>query len=247
MTVDVEQHPREAVRDVARPRSWTPFGVVIVLFLMAILAASVAGHPRIAASREAPGPLPLPQVEPTRIPTTSPSSLDTGDGELALLIIGIVLAVLVSSLLVLGLILLARRLVQAWRDRPLRRQDAAETDVEVAATELLADAVPDAPTIRRGISAARTMIERHNAPGDAIIAAWVGLEETAADSGVGRGRSETPSEFTLRILLHRPGIDGPVHSLLALYERVRFGGHVASEQDRKEAADALRAIEERWR
>src|SRR5690606_28722817 len=96
MTVDVEQHPREAGRDVARPRSWTPFGVVIVLFLMAILAASVAGHPRIAASREAPGPLPLPQVEPTRIPTTSPSSLDTGDGELALLIIGIVLAVLVS-------------------------------------------------------------------------------------------------------------------------------------------------------
>jgi len=106
---------------------------------------------------------------------------------------------------------------------------------------------PDAAVIRRGVTAAREGVTAVAEPGDAIVAAWIGLEETADDSGTARGLSETPAEFTLRILQRRPGVAEPAVRLLRLYEGVRFGGRTASENDRAQAHAALVEIERGWR
>lgn len=236
--------PRETLP--GRSRRALAVGGALLLFAVAMLSVAIAGRPVIDLPSSTPPPLPV---------MPSPTSSDSGsDGippqrdvpDLTLRIIAIILVLVIATLIVISLVLLVRALIRAWKDRPLRRQDAADVDLDLA-VETVAEAAPDAPTVRRGIAAAREAIARRTDPGDAIIAAWLGLEETAADAGAGRGISETPAEFTLRILRHRPGIDGPTNRLLRLYEGVRFGGHPASESDRTAAADALAAIEGVWR
>jgi hypothetical protein len=246
MTVAADDDTRKSASAPARIWSWGSAGIALVLFAVAILAASVSGRPSIEVGRNEAVPLPLPGAQAT--PTGTPPPPPGGDGpDDALLVIGLVLALIVVGLLVLLLIWGVRMLVRAWRDRPLRRQQGAEVDVDVQGADPVGDAEPDAPAVRRGIAAARTTVDAQADPSDAIVAAWVGLEETAADSGIGRALSETQVEFTLRMLLRRPGIEEPARSLLRLYEGVRFGGRVASEQDRAAASRALALIEDGWR
>ena len=152
------------------------------------------------------------------------------------------IAVAVLALVYVGL----RLLVRMWRDRPPARREAADVAVEVVAVPA-AVAEPDRAVIRRGIDAALRTIDERPEPGDSIVAAWVGLEESAADAGAGRASNETPSEFTVRIIGRRAGIAAEVVALLGLYEQVRFGGHVADEDDRVRAAVCLRGIQEGWR
>ena len=80
--------------------------------------------------------------------------------------------------------------------------------------------------------------------GDAIIAAWVGLELSAERAGFVRSASETPSEFTRRIVSRAAGSAADVDTLLRLYERVRFGDYLANERDRIRAREALRRLRE---
>lgn len=224
-----------------------PALVVIALFLVAMLASAIAGTPRIELSPEQLPPLPQPdRTAPAITPGVSTPDQSSGS-DLALVIIGILLVLIITALLVVALIWLIRTVLDAWRRRPLRATAGAETDVAVVVAVTTSEAEPDVPLIRRGIAAARTAIQAPAEAGDAIVAAWVGLEETAADSGVGRGTSETPAEFALRMLLRRPAIEEPAQLLLALYEGVRFGGHVADEGDRAQAVRALALIEDGWR
>ncbi|MDQ0612510.1 hypothetical protein QF046_000151 [Microbacterium sp. W4I4] len=246
MTADADDDTRKSASAPARTRSWMPAGIALVLFVVAILAASVAGRPSIEVGRSDAAPLPLPGAEST-LTGTPPPPPGGERPDNALLIIGMVLALIIVSLLVILLIWTIRMLIRAWRDRPLRRQQGIEVDVEVNGAEPVGAAEPDAPTVRRGIAAARTAVDAHADPSDAIVAAWLGLEETAVDSGIGRALSETQVEFTLRMLLRRPGIEEPARDLLSLYEGVRFGGRVAGEHDRTAAARALALIEAGWR
>ena len=82
---------------------------------------------------------------------------------------------------------------------------------------------------------------------DAIVAAWLGLEQSAADAGAARGKSETPGEFALRVITLRDGLSRDARTLLGLYQRVRFGEHDADEADRAAARRALQHLEEGWR
>lgn len=245
MTVSADREGRRSASG-ATPDVWQLLlaGGGIVLFIIAMLAASMAGHPTFTPPIPDSGPLPEPtSVLPTSNPSGTPQPQEDSIGGLVVIFI---LMLLLLAVVVVILVLAILALISYWKARPLRQRDGAATDVDVSG-DLVEESVPDAPTMRRGIAAARAVIDAHASPGDAIVAAWVGLEETAADSGTGRGRSETPAEFTLRILLRRPGIDEPARQLLRLYERVRFGGHTASEQDRLDAISTLTRIEEGWR
>ncbi|MFD5215168.1 DUF4129 domain-containing protein [Microbacterium sp. NPDC058345] len=229
------------------PSGATPLVATLVLFLIAMLASALAGAPKI--SLREPG-RPDPPITPTEQATPMPllPVQPEEDPGIADAILKLVLLLLVVGVILFVVYVVVRALidrVRAWSARP-PLQDAAPTDAEThgAATD---ESAPDAAVIRRGIAAARADISAHPDPGDAIIAAWVGLEETAADSGSARGRSETPAEFTLRILLRREGIDVPTRLLLRLYEGVRFAGRSASEQDRNAALAALTEIEGGWR
>lgn len=223
-------------------------GVVIGLFFIVMVATAVQGTPSInfapTEPRDAATPPPVLDESPMPVGTPLPKNPAS---DIIGATIGFVFLALAAVAAILILVLVVRALMRAWRDRPLQTQDGDATDFEVQ--EQAVDAEPDvaAPVIRRGIQGALRTIDERSVATDAIIAAWVGLEESATDAGMIRGASETPSEFALRIITGRSGISDAARELLRLYERVRFGGHVAEEHDRDAARTALRRIEEGWR
>lgn len=74
---------------------------------------------------------------------------------------------------------------------------------------------------------------------DAVVACWVALENAAASAGVPRDPSETPAEFTVRVL-GVGGISEPqLIRLGELYREARYSTHGSSEQARTEARAAL--------
>ncbi|WP_182253446.1 DUF4129 domain-containing protein [Microbacterium esteraromaticum] len=245
MTVSTEQGRRGR-----SPRSSGRSAIAQVaalgLFVVAIAAAALAGLPTFsavdseAAPREGQKALQTPTFEP------SPPPAEPQEPNLVLMIIGIVLLAVAVTLVLIAIIRLARRLLAALRDRMRALPEAAETEVETATAPSPEEPL-DATAVQRGIAVALSSIAAHRDPGDAIVTAWLGLEETASDAGAGRGRSETPAEFTVRILTRRPGIDEPARILLRLYEQVRFGSTPADERMRREAERALAAIERGWR
>ncbi|MGO2747472.1 DUF4129 domain-containing protein [Microbacterium sp.] len=219
---------------------------IVGLFAVVMLAASVQGIPTITPPTLPPGEADIPSdPAPTATPDSGPPPEATND------IVGMIISILfllvgAAVVIVLGIVLV-RALMRAWRDRPLRVREGDDAAHDLGMQDLTQEADAAAPAIRRGIEGALRSIDDRVAPTDAIIAAWVGLEESAADAGLSRGLSETPSEFAVRIITRRAGITEAARDLLRLYERVRFGGYVAEETDRAAARAALRLIEEGWR
>lgn len=221
---------------------------VAVTFVVVMLVASLQGFPTFRAI-DLGDSRPLPEAtEPMPSGTPLPLPEPKRDDLLAT-IIAVVMAVIVClvvlAVIVLLIIVVVRRLKELWRARPLR--DRAGTDLDEQVAGAAEPAVADARAIRRGIAEAIRVMGESREPGDAIIAAWVGLEQTAADSGVARGASETPREFTLRIIARRAATERDVVALVDLYERVRFGGLVADDSDRHTARTLLERLEEEWR
>ncbi|MEO6087325.1 MAG: DUF4129 domain-containing protein [Umezawaea sp.] len=80
-------------------------------------------------------------------------------------------------------------------------------------------------------------------PSDAVVAAWLSLEDAAASSGAPRQDHQTPTEFT-GALLARYEVDTEAASTLrGLYQRARFGvpGQVTA-RDADAAAEALERV-----
>lgn len=237
-----------AARDGPR-RILMPLIALSGLFATLMFAAAAQGLPQFgdwkigAAERTVDEDLPAPTGSVPPVP-------DPPEESPLLAIIGVVLAAVVVAavltLAYLGVRMLIGYLRGLWRDRPLARQEATQVGSEHSAA-LVVEGEPDGETIRRGIAEALRTIEARPVPGDGIVAAWVGLEESASDAGAGRGANETPSEFTVRIVGQRTGIADEVVTLLALYENVRFGGHEADEDDRATALACLRGIQAGWR
>lgn len=220
---------------------------VTTVAALLMLLASVQGVPQF---RAVPQPQATRTAEPTPEPTTTGEPLpnlsgDSDPGAVRTVIL-ILVALAVAALLALFVATVVRSLRRAWESRELEVREG--TALAAASTGAAAvEAQPDATVIHRGIAAALRRIDERAEPGDAIVAAWVGVEEAAADSGVVRGVSETPGEFAVRIIARRSAIDGDARRLLALYERVRFGDYVATEADRADARRLLGRIEGEWR
>lgn len=220
-------------------------------FAILMLAAAVQGTPVFRPVGEAEPsptqtPLPDPQPSTSGLPDFEPPE-ETVIPAILTAIFVVVVGGVILLVVFLGIRLLVRTLLNLWRDRRLRRRTGIEVAAGIAAVHPVPSDSPDAVEIRRGIAQALVAIDRDAAPTDAIVAAWAGLEESAADAGMVRADSETAAEFTVRILARRSSTAAEVSALLRLYEDVRFGGLVATEQDRATAARYLRAIEEGWR
>jgi hypothetical protein len=106
--------------------------------------------------------------------------------------------------------------------------ETEDTDWERLKADRLAEAV----------DTGLTRIESGTAT-DAVIACWVALEQAAASAGVARDPSETPAEFTVRVL----GVGGISEPQLVrlgeLYREARYSTHGSTEQARTEARSAL--------
>lgn len=222
--------------------------VVIGLFMVVMVAASVQGTPVIIPPDLAPAagePFEVPA--PTSSPSPTPTPPPEPRSEIVEAVISLVFVLMGIAALAVIVLFIVRALMRMWRERPLRAREGGDVEFEETSSGITQEADATAPAIRRGIAGALRSIDERAVADDAIIAAWVGLEESAADAGITRGRSETPAEFALRIITRRAGITDAATALLALYERVRFGGYVSQESDRDEARAALTTIEEGWR
>ncbi|WP_243225958.1 DUF4129 domain-containing protein [Microbacterium sp. CIAB417] len=221
-------------------------GAVAALLLVVMIAASAQGTARFdppdidAWTAPRPGPEAMPTQEATPLP------VDPQTGGTAAQVVSTILLVLGAVVLGIVLVFLVRAILRAWAER-LPRRDGVPAGAEEHVAETAPDPERTAPAIRRGIASALQEIDAHPDPADAIVAAWIGLEDTASDAGMSRGRSETPSEFTLRVIASRVDVAGDADALLHLYERVRFAGHRAGEDDRMRARQALANIQEGWR
>ncbi|HJB62795.1 MAG TPA: DUF4129 domain-containing protein [Candidatus Microbacterium pullistercoris] len=226
-------------------RRWIGAVVVTALLVLAMIAAATQGAARFDPPDFSFGPMPAPSpAMPTQAPPEGLAPPDDAGGGGAAAVVTYILIALVAAVIIFVIVRIVRALLRAWRDRlPVRPSST------VAENALVAEDDPEraAPALRRGIAAAVEAIDGHRDPGDAIVAAWAGLEHSAADAGLTRGVSETPAEYTLRIVAHRTEVDGDVRALLVLYERVRFAGDAPGESERAAARRALSAIEEAWR
>lgn len=224
-------------------------GALAALLLVA-LAAAVQGRPRFRPPSFLGGSLgnggqatPDPSPAPSQAPTPPPVPVEPNPLVRQLLeYLGIALALVFALMVAYGLYRWVRG---RWQDREFRRREGSTVTTplaEVAPEE----AVPDAATVQRGLASALDTIDQ-GAPSDAIIAAWLELEQTASVAGLQRSPTETAGEFAVRIVTRHDGVRLDAEHLLGLFEGVRFGGAHATEADRESAKAALRQIEQVWR
>lgn len=223
-----------------------PVGGLLLVLLVAV-AAALQGTPRYQLPSYLDAKPPERTQEAQTTTQTPPPQQEMPDFKVsdgvrnAAEIVGLAIA----ALAVMGLLYLIFRWLQGrWNDRELRRRAGAEV-VGPLATAPAPEAVPDAPTVQRGLAGALQRIDR-GAPSDAIVAAWLGLEDTANQAGLERGVAETAGEFVVRIVARHDGVRQDAQRLLRLYESVRFGSLQADEIDRAAARELITRIEREW-
>ncbi|MEZ0446235.1 DUF4129 domain-containing protein [Cellulomonas sp. ICMP 17802] len=147
-------------------------------------------------------------------------------------------------LLVIGAILLVGVWVLGnWIHRFRERRAPVETDDAEPDVELTGDVQDGAtPALREGVRRAAQVLDDEVPPGDAVIAAWVALEEAAGRSGLVRDRAETATEFTVEVLDATRADPGATRHLLELYLAARYSQHALTREDVVEARQSLAAI-----
>lgn len=214
---------------------------VLALLAIAVLATALAGpwSPRYAGDGSVTLPMPLdqptpeapatPAVEPT--PETQASEQELSAPWLRPVLTTATL--LAIALLVLHLV----RRLRPTEDGPV--PDPAPEHAGAGAAGLQ-DRHPAVHALRDGVAAAAEHLRSPGRPVDAVIAAWVRLEEAAAASGLPRHPASTPTEFTLAVLDRTHADRGASRVLLDLYLRARFGDEHLGPDD---VATARRAVD----
>jgi hypothetical protein len=105
---------------------------------------------------------------------------------------------------------------------------------------------PDLPTLRRGVEQAQRDLAASRGATDAVIAAWLALEDAAASSGVARQPAQTPTEFTVAVLDRTDADPAAVRELLALYHRARFSNEPVVTADVDAASTCLGRLAASW-
>lgn len=212
--------------------------LVALLVVVAVLGAALAGPVRLGARPVAPPVLPTltaqpPSPAPTRVADRPPVAQEQPP-EWA----GTVVAVLLVLATAAVLALLARWLLRRRWTGPSPGDDglgAGETDVDDAFV---------VAALRAGVASAARALDDDVPPGDAVVAAWVAVEEAAAASGVVRDRAQTATEFTLDVLDGTRADPAATRALLALYLAARFGAHAVTAGDVARARDLLAVVGE---
>lgn len=229
-------------------RSGLPFVPVAAFALgtLVVVAAAIGARPVLTGARWSPSVAPAraPEVVTTASPppaTNEPQQLGARAAQhVDATWVLVVLAVVVAALLVLVVLHLLRK------RRPRQRADAMDVaGLTVEAPVDPSDAV-GRQHLRRGIGRALDELSARRDPSDAVTAAWLGLQESAEDAGFRRGSSETPTEFTTRILRQ---LDVDVRALGTLrrcYLAVRFGGSPATDTDVAAVRAALHTLDAQW-
>lgn len=200
--------------------------------VLAVVAASVGTPWRIEhvpweGAPERPRD-PSPSLTPQAVPGTGAPTPDW---------VGTVLLVVVLAAFAFAVWIAYKRIP--------RRRLAGDTLAQnaVSGQALLGD---PAPILRRGLTEAQAKLAEASDPSDAIVQAWLALEEAADRSGFPRGPADTPTEFTAVVLRSTPADATAVDELLHLYHQARFSTHGIADADRVRAQDCLHRLAASW-
>ncbi|NEA36557.1 DUF4129 domain-containing protein [Streptomyces sp. SID13031] len=200
----------------------------IALVVLASAGGSVRPYSESTASaspRELPTITPGAEAAPTA-PTPPPKrEIKQVETPAWIQVVGQAVFYTVMALIVLFLIRALYRMLNKV-ELPTRERDDAEW--ERVKVDRLAEAVES------GLAAVDS-----GTASDGVIACWVALEGAAASAGVERQASETPAEFTVRVL-GVGGVSEPELLRLAqLYREARYSTHGSSEAARTQARATL--------
>ncbi|QPZ39960.1 DUF4129 domain-containing protein [Paramicrobacterium chengjingii] len=218
---------------------------VLVVVIAALQGPLVVGAPRID--------LILPQVAATPPPATEPAApgntIPANDApESPALLNPTTILFALGSLAAAALVIAGFLIVRALRRRQRDELDTAAVST-LSARQVDAatkEQTVEAPTVVRGIERALGALDAPGIPHDAIVEAWLGLQQSAEDSGVRLRASETPTEFTVRVLAREHSIADELSVLVSLYQSVRFGDRHPTASDIDSARSALLSIQEAW-
>lgn len=215
---------------------------------MVVVTSAVEGPVRFTGPRWLPHWNPSLQVKPHPAPSAqtqpAPQVLHQGSSHL----LGTILFWVLIAVAIVVVVLVARWLLH-YPFRSLRRDrdaDAHPTSADTSAVPSSPESEPDAPVLRRGIDQALDLLDEEREPNDAVVRAWLGLEESAADAGIVRRSAETPTEFTSRVMSRVFADDHAITTLLALYLRSRFGARPVTDADVAAVRAALRELARTW-
>lgn len=227
----------------ASTRTLVP-GAVVGLLVLAGVGAAMRGPldrvpvPHPTYPRPTGGNVQTLETPPTMTPTVEPTWLDESITIELPSWLPTALWILLGAVIVVVVLLVVRRLLE-MRDGSGPRGPRADVSGQVALAG-------EAPDLAEPIAQAWQRLRSTAPPRDAVVAAWVALEEGAAAHGAGRAASETPTEFT-RYVLSTTRVDpDAVASLRACYLAARFAPDPVHPEDVERAAAALARIEATW-
>jgi hypothetical protein len=153
-----------------------------------------------------------------------PSAADgVADGGRSLTALGVEVAVLAALLLLLVLAVMARR----------RRALAASAQVAEDLSALVERSIAE--------------LEAEQDPRRAVIAAYAGMEQTLAASGLPRDPAEAPLEYLARALVALRVEERSARRLTELFQRARFSPHQIGAASKQDAIGALVAVRDQLR
>ncbi len=221
---------------------WLPAAAVAVL-----LAALIIVAPSIGPWENDPRGFDMPTVteEPEQAPPAPDLNPDmeeeeVGEGDpdpVYPWITDVLLGLLIAAGLVLAYLILRRI---KWRPRTKRR--GPDDQFLTGHT----DAIPPPPDLDEAVRQAREELVGEAAATDAIVRAWLILEEAASDTGIERRPSDTPTDLTINVLQQTEADEQATRALLSLYHRARFGTQEMDEADKAQAIEHLNTIAAGW-
>jgi hypothetical protein len=234
---------------VKRDASRTPRILFIAAVLCVVIAigAALEGRFNFSGPRWTPGQqnAPVKASTPTPQPSASVAAPHLQRQGTQFLFNWTPIIVALAILAAIALAVLVRMLVrwQLRRVKKLRVADVAPSPIDL---EIPPEPAADIPILRRGLDLASEMLTTEREPRDAIVRAWIGLQQAAEDSGMSRRPAETPTEFTSRVFASVDADRVAAASLLAVYLRVRFGSRPATADDVRVALQAVEALQSTW-
>lgn len=191
-----------------------------LLLLVVVAGAALSGD---WSMDPGPAPTTLAETPPaTTEPSETPPMVDLEEGvpdERGSRVVTIFLSVagaLLAAFLLYRAGLWVRRTLLPWlatrRERTVDAPPQPAIELEVVPLTALAEAA----------TYAETLLQEGGEPTDAIIAAWLALEDAAVRSGATRAPAQTPTEFTVAVLGATPASPQAVTELLGLYHLARF-------------------------
>lgn len=143
-------------------------------------------------------------------------------------------------------ILLGRWLFRAARALLAVRIEQVPASDQIGAGRGLAGKALTAQQVTDAVAEALLRLDQAGNPTDAVILAWLALEEAAARHGVNRDPAQTPTEFTADLLDRSAVPVADTVSLRGLYWRARFSDLETTAADQQQARQCLEHIARSW-